>query len=165
MVVAAQRQRRAVAAGAGDVGVAQNVAGAVDAGAFAVPDAEHAVVARLPQHVMDLAAQHRGGGQVLVHAGDEMDAMLVEQRLHAAERQVVASQRRAFVAGDECGGVQPGATIAAHLVHGQPHQRLDAGEIDGPLFGGIAIVKIHECPTGMTVNQTGSVFRFRLILT
>ena len=43
MVVAHQRQHAAVARGAGEVGVAEHVAGAVDARPLAVPDAEHAV--------------------------------------------------------------------------------------------------------------------------
>ena len=63
--------------------------------------------------------------------------------LHARQRQVVAAQRRAFVAGDERGRVQPGAAVAAHLVHGQAHQRLDAGEIDGALFLLVFGVELH----------------------
>src|SRR5204863_227421 len=56
MVVAAQRQSRAVASGAGDIGVAQGIARTIHAGALAVPDADHAVVARLSEHAVDLAA-------------------------------------------------------------------------------------------------------------
>ena len=76
MVVASERQRRAVASRAGDIGVAEDVARAIDARPFAVPDTDHAVVFRFAQHVIDLAAQHGGGGNVFIHAGDEVDVMV-----------------------------------------------------------------------------------------
>ena len=143
MVVAAERQRRAVAARAGHIGVAEDVAGAVDARPFAVPDADHAVVLRLAQHVMDLAAQHRGGGDIFVHAGHEMDAMLLEQRGYARQGEVVSAERRSLVAGDKCGGVEIGQPVAPHLVHGQTHQGLHPGEVDGTGLLRVFVVKLH----------------------
>ena len=59
--------------------MAEDVAGAIDAGPFAVPDADDAVVFGFAEHVENLAAEDGSGGQVFVHAGDEMDAMFVEQ--------------------------------------------------------------------------------------
>ena len=84
--------------------MAEDIAGAVDAGAFAIPDADHAVVARYAERVMDLAAEDGSGGEVFVDAGDEVDAVLVEQVLDAGESQIVAAEGRAFVTGDEGGG-------------------------------------------------------------
>src|ERR1700683_1340660 len=63
-----------------------------------------------------------------------MDAMLVEEAAHAGEGEIVAAQRRTFVSGDEGGGVETGAAVAAHLVHGQAHQRLYAREVDCAVF-------------------------------
>src|SRR5580658_8442100 len=143
VIVAAQHQRRAVLAGAGNVGVAEDVAGAVDARAFAVPDANHAVVARLAERVMNLAAENGCSGQIFVDTGHEMDAVLVKQGPHAREGHVVAAQRRAFVSGDEGGRVQTGAAVAAHLVHGQTHQRLDAGEVDSAVFLFVFGIELH----------------------
>ena len=79
MIVAAQHQRGAVLAGAGQVGMAEDVAGAIDARTFAVPDADHAVDLALADHVEDLAAHHGGGREILIHAGLEVDVVLVEQ--------------------------------------------------------------------------------------
>ena len=71
VVVAHQRQHAAMLRGAGEVGVAEDVAGAVDARALAVPDAEHAVVLALAAQLGLLRAPERGGGEVLVEAGLE----------------------------------------------------------------------------------------------
>src|SRR5438477_199012 len=62
--------------------------------------------------MVDLRAQNRCRGEVFIHAGDEMDAVLVEQRFDAAERELVAAERRAFVAGDERSRLEAGAAIA-----------------------------------------------------
>src|ERR1022692_2537041 len=92
---------------------------------------------------MNLAAENGCGGQVFVDARHEMDTVLVEQALHAREGEIVAAQRRAFVPGDEGGGVETGAAVAAHLIHGQTHQRLDAREVDCALFLLILGVELH----------------------
>ena len=73
VVVAHQRQHAAVVRRAREIGVAQHVAGAVDAGAFAVPEAEHAVEAAFAAHLRLLRAPKRRGGKLLVEAGLEHD--------------------------------------------------------------------------------------------
>ena len=73
VVVAHQRQHAAVLRGAGEIGVAEHVAAAVDAGALAVPHAEHAVVLALAAQLGLLRAPDRGGGELLVDAGLEHD--------------------------------------------------------------------------------------------
>ena len=83
MVVAHQRQHAAVLGGAGEIGVAEHVAGAVDARALAVPEAEHAVELALAAQLRLLRAPQRGGGDVLVDAGLELDVVLVERALAA----------------------------------------------------------------------------------
>src|SRR2546429_7382426 len=63
VVVAHQRQHTAVARGAGEIGVAQRVARAVDARALAVPHAEHAIEPALAAQLGLLRAPQRGGGE------------------------------------------------------------------------------------------------------
>jgi hypothetical protein len=82
-----------------------------------------------------------------------MDAMLVEQGTDAGEGEIVAAERGAFITGNKCSGVEAGAAIAAHLVHREPDECLDSGEIDRAVFGGIAIVEIHECLAGIIRNS------------
>ena len=79
MVVAHQRQHAAVPGGAGEIGMAEHVAGAVDARALAVPHAEHAIELAFAAQLGLLRAPERGGGEVLVDAGLELDVVLVEQ--------------------------------------------------------------------------------------
>ncbi len=83
VVVAHQREHAAVLGGAGMVGVAEDVAGAVDAGALAVPDAEHAVVLAFAAQLRLLRAPQRGRRQVLVEAGHELDVVRLQDALGA----------------------------------------------------------------------------------
>ena len=75
VVVAHQREHAAVLRGAGEIGVAEHVAGAVDARALAVPHAEHAVELALAAQLGLLRAPERGGGELLVEAGLELDVV------------------------------------------------------------------------------------------
>ena len=83
VVVAHQRQHAAVLRGAGEIGVAEHVAGAVDARALAVPDAEHAVELALAAQLRLLRAPQRGRGEVLVDAGLEHDVVRCRAALPA----------------------------------------------------------------------------------
>ncbi len=125
MVVAGKAQHAAVFRRARRVAVAEHVAAAVDARALAVPDADHAVVLGAGREVELLRAPDRGGGQVLVHAGLELDVVLLEMLSRGEQLLVIAAERRAAIAGDEACGVDTGGTIAADLRHRQADQRLD----------------------------------------
>ena len=139
MVVAHQRQHAAVLRGAGEIGVAEDVAGAVDAGTLAVPEPEHAVEPAFPAQLGLLAAPERGGGDVLVDAGLEADVVFVERARGADELLVEGAERGAAVSGDVAGGVEPGVAVALLLHHAQPHDRLEAGDED-PALGEIVLV-------------------------
>ena len=127
VVVAHQRDHAAPRRGAGEVGVPERVARAVDARPLAVPHAEDAVVAPLAAHLRLLRAPHGGRGEVLVHAGLEEDVVRLEERLGALELLVEAAERRAAIAGDVAGGVQPGAAVALVLHQRQADDRLRPG--------------------------------------
>ena len=139
VVVAHQRQHAAVLRGAGEIGVAEGVARAVDARPLAVPDAEHAVVLALAAQLGLLRAPQRGRGEVLVDRGLEQHVAWGEMLRRALELVVEPAQRRAAIAGDVARGVQPGAAVALVLHHRQPHQRLIAGD-EHAAFGQIVLV-------------------------
>ena len=139
MVVAHQRQHAAVFRGAGEIGVAEDVARAVDARPLAVPDAEHAVVLALAAQFGLLRAPQRGGGEVLVDGGLEQRVARGEVRRRALELVVEAAERRAAIAGDVARGVQAGALVALVLHQRQAHQRLIAGDEDAA-FGQVVLV-------------------------
>ena len=115
MVVAHQGEHAAVLRGAGEIGVAEDVAGAVDARALAVPHAEHAVVLALAAQLGLLRAPDGGRGEVLVQAGLEQDVVLIERGLGAHELLVEPAERRAAIARDVAGGVEPGEAVALLL--------------------------------------------------
>jgi len=54
--------------------------------------------------------------------------VLLEEGLGAPERVVVHAERRAAIARDEAGGVEPRRAVAFALQHGQSDQRLCTGE-------------------------------------
>ncbi len=82
-IVAGDRQDTAERRRAGEIGMAQCVAGAVDAGALAVPQSEHAVVPGARKQPRLLRTPQRGGRQVLVDAGLEVDLVLRQQAADA----------------------------------------------------------------------------------
>ena len=114
--------------GAGEIGVAEHVAGAVDARPLAVPHGEHAIVLALAAQFGLLRAPDRGRGEILVDAALEADVVLVEERRRAQELAVEAAERRAAIAGDEARGIEPVAAVELLLHQAEPHQRLEAGD-------------------------------------
>ena len=93
MVVADDEEHAAIGRGPRGVGVADRVDCLVEAGRLAVPEPEDAVVARAAEEAGLLAAPYRVGREGLVQPGPEVDVVLVEERLRAAELQVVARER------------------------------------------------------------------------
>ena len=130
VVVAGEAQHAAVLRRARGIAVPEHVAAAVDAGALAVPDADHAIILGAGRQIELLRAPDRGRREVLVHAGLELDVVLLEVFSGGEQLLVVAAERRAAVAGDEARGVQPRGAVAADLRHRQADQRLNAGQED-----------------------------------
>ena len=133
VVVAHQREHAAVLRGAGEIGVAEDVAGAVDARALAVPHAEHAVELALAAQFGLLRAPERGGGEVLVDAGLELDVGGGELARRAHELLVEAAERRAAIAGDVARGVEAGARSRSFCISAGADQRLIPGDQDAVL--------------------------------
>ena len=140
VVVAHQRQHAAMPRGAGEIGVAEHIAGAVDARTLAVPHAEHAVVFAFAAQLGLLRAPQRGRGEVLVDAGLEED--VAEERPGAQELLVEPAERRAAIAGDIARGIEAGAAVALLLHQAQPHQRLEAGDEDPALAEVVFVVEL-----------------------
>ena len=141
VVVAGEHEHAAVLRRAGEVRVLEHVAAAVDARALAVPHGEDAVDvrARVQRHL--LRAPDRGGREVLVQAGLELDVRAVEELLRLPQRLVEAAERRAAVARDEAAGVEAGERVALALQDQEADERLDAGEEDA---AGVELVLVVE---------------------
>ena len=92
MVVAGEAEHAAVLGRARGIAVAEHVAAAVDAGALAVPDADRAIIFGAGRQIELLRAPDRGGREVLVHAGLELDVVLFEVFSRREELLVVAAQ-------------------------------------------------------------------------
>ena len=130
VIIAHQHQHAAQRAGAKQIAVTERIAGAIDAGALAVPNAEHAVVFRLAGERDLLGAGTRGGRQVFVQARLEHDVVLLQKFLRRSQLLIVAAQRRAAIAGNIARRVVAGSEVAAPLHHRQAHQGLNAGQIN-----------------------------------
>ncbi len=141
VVVAGDDQHAAVFRRAGGIGVAEDVAAAVDARPLAVPHAEHAVVFGAGKEADLLAAPDGGRRHVLVDAGLEGDVVVGEVLLGLPQAEIEVAERAAAVAGDEAGGVQPGGEVAFALHHRQADQRLGAGQEDAAGGGGVFVVQ------------------------
>ena len=117
------------------------VAGAVDARALGVEHGEDAVDGGVVEEMGLLRAPDGGRREVLVEAGVEVDGVLFREAPGAPQCHVERAQRRAAIAGDEGGGVEPGGGVACMLQHGQAHQRMGARHQDAALFEGVAVVE------------------------
>src|SRR5712692_9504516 len=115
MVVAHQGDHPAVPRGAGQIGMTEYVAGAVDARALAVPHAEDTIEIALAAQLGLLGAPQSGGGEVLVEAGLELDIGSGELARRAQELLVEPTKRRSAVAGDVAGSVLTSETVALFL--------------------------------------------------
>src|SRR6185437_5388038 len=103
---------------AGHVGVAEDVARAVDARALAVPHAEDAIELAFAAQLGLLRAPNRGGGEFLVDAGLELDVGRGKLPAGADHLLVEAAERRTAIAGDVTAGVDAGAAVSL-LLHQQ----------------------------------------------
>ena len=125
-------------------------AGTVEAGILGVPDGMDAIEFGLAENARLLRAPHRGGPQFLIQAGVEEDVVGLEDLAGLDDLRVVARQRRAAIAGDIAGRVQPRLLVPQMLADRQPHQRLDAGQVHPAGEGGVFVVQrdwIHrDCP-------------------
>jgi hypothetical protein len=75
VVVAHQGNHATMLRGAGEIGMAEDVAGAVHARTLAVPDAEHTIELAFAAQLRLLRAPHGGCGKILIHAGLELDVV------------------------------------------------------------------------------------------
>ena len=152
-IVAGQRQDAAVAPHAGEVGVLEGIAAAVDPRRLAVPDADHAVVLGLREQVGELAAHDHGRAGVFVDGGHEDDLMRAQQLQIALELQIEPGQRRAAVARDQPGGIEAQSPVGAELIQRQTHQRLHPREQDRPFEQGVFRVERESVRFGHTASS------------
>ena len=145
MIVTGNRQHAAMRGRAGEIGMAEDVARAVDARALAVPHPEYAVVFAFAAQLRLLRAPERGGSKVFIDAGLEADMRGVEEFLRALELLVEAAERRAAIAGDQPRGVQSRAAVALALHQAQTHQRLKAGD-EHPALRQIVFIVERDVP-------------------
>jgi uncharacterized protein (TIGR00369 family) len=155
VIVAERKEDAAVRGRAHPVRVLDRVPRAVDAGALAVPDREHAVDLRPGQQRDLLCAPDRGGGEVLVDARLELDLRRGEQLAGRRQLLVVAAERRAAVAADVARSIETGRRIARTLHQRQTHERLRAAQEHA---AGLTAVLVVE-PDGIVHRVTGRVRR------
>jgi hypothetical protein len=137
-----QGEHAAILRGAGEIGVAEHVAGAVDARALAVPHAEHAVVLALVAQFGLLRAPDRGRGEIFVQAGLEQDVVLVEMRLRPHELLIEPAERRAAIARNVASGVESGEPVALLLHQSRADQRLIAGDEHAALRQIVFVIEV-----------------------
>src|ERR1700730_3024247 len=78
VIIPHKREHAPVPGGAGEIGMAEDIAGAVDARPLAVPEAEYAVEPPFAAQLGLLGAPQRGRGETLVDAGLKPDVVRIE---------------------------------------------------------------------------------------
>ena len=130
---------------AGEIGMPEHVAGAVDAGALAVPHAEHAIELAFAAQLGLLRAPERGGGKVFIQAALELDVGVGELAPGAHELQVEPAERGAAIAGHIAGGIEAGAPVALLLHQAHADDGLIAGH-ENRAFGQVVFVIQIDVP-------------------
>ena len=145
VVVAGHCYHATPGGGARHVGVLENIAAAVNAWAFAVPDAKHAIklVGARRRKPQLLRAPQSGGRQLFIHARLEHDVLRLQVLLGLDQRLVIAAQRRASVAADKTRRVFTHLRIAHALQHGQSNQRLHPTHESAPVVERVFVVQRH----------------------
>ena len=126
MIIAHQADDAAMLRRASHVGMAEDIARAVNARPLAIPEAEDAIIFAFATHFGLLRAPDGGRGKVLVQTGLEQHLSLIQLALGAKQLRVEPAQRRAAIAGDKACRVQPSLLIAQTLRHQQAHDGLGA---------------------------------------
>ena len=125
MVVAGHRQHAAPARRSRRIGVFQDIHAAIDAGALAIPEGEDAIAGRAFEQIDLLRSPNRRGGEILVQARLEFDAMRFEPGFVLPQGLVETANRRAAIAGDKTRRIASGGKIALALQDWQLRQRLN----------------------------------------
>ena len=161
VIVAGEAEHAAMLRGAGGIAVLQHVAGAVDARALAVPDAEHAVLACAGRELDLLRAPDGGRGELLVdRRAGTIDVVRRSRKLLALhELLVVAAERRAAIAGDEAAGVEPCARSRRICAIGSRTSAWQAGQEDAPFAAGRAASSVMVCSRMACLFQQCMVVR------
>ena len=141
MVVAGDHQHAAVTPAAGGVGVDEGVTGAVDAGSFAVPHAENAVVLGAGIKLELLGPPDGRRRQILVQPGPENNMVFRQEGFGPGQGEIEAGDGRALVARDIARRIEPGRLVALALNDGQPHQGLEARHVGPAAVAGVFVVK------------------------
>src|SRR5438132_83278 len=121
------------------VAVLERVAGAIDAGALAVPEPEHAIDLAVGLRLALLRPEHRSCREFLVHGGEEFDVVALQSLLDAPQLEIDAAERRAAIAGDEAGGVEPRGAVAPELVERDADDGLRTREEDPAVLALVAV--------------------------
>ena len=166
MIVTGQTQHAAIPGRARGIAVPEHVAAAVDAGTFAVPDADHAIVPGAGRQIELLRAPDRGRREIFVHAGLKLDVILFEVFSRGEKLLIVATQRRTTITADKACSVEACGAVAADLRHRQPDQRLNSGQEDvaGPL--GVFLIETDRTlvDSHSTLFKSRTAARRRLFL-
>src|SRR5580698_6745400 len=124
VVIAHQGQYATVLCGAGQIGVAEDVAGAIDARALAVPHAEYALALAFAAQFGLLRTPDRSRGQVFVDTALKADIALLQEGSGALKLAVQAAKRRTAIAGNKTCGIKAVAAIQLFLRQTKANQRL-----------------------------------------
>ena len=143
VIIARDEQHATVLAGARVVRMLEHVAAAINAGAFAVPHGEHAVVPGLRIEIELLCAPHRRCGELFVDARHKRDVRFGEMLFRLPRVLINRAQWRAAVARQKSARVQARFFIDLPLQHHQTQQRVRAVHVNAPGRQREAIIKGH----------------------
>ena len=143
MIVAGDQQDAAMPRSSRMIHVLEDIAAAIDTGAFAVPQRKHAVIFCGPEQINLLRAPDCRCRQFFIHCGPEFDVVPCQVRRGFPGGLVQPAEWRAAITRDEASGIEPGCGIPYVLQNWQPNERLNAAQIDGTRGRLVLVVKLQ----------------------
>ena len=110
--------------------VLERIAAPVHARGFAAAHREDAVVRAVADQLALLRSPNRGGGQLPIDAGQELDRVGIELLLRVPERFVDTADRGPAISRNKASRVQTGGLVAPLLKPHQARERLGAMQVD-----------------------------------
>ena len=141
MVVTGNNKYAAMRRAAIRIAVFDRVAGAIDTGPLAVPDAENAVDRALRIGLDLLRSQYCSRCKIFIDRRQKFDVALIKKRLRAPEFQVKSTEWRAAITTDKTGGIESDRFVDCALHQRDADQRLGSGEKNPSRLAPIAVIQ------------------------
>ncbi len=145
MIIAHKHQHTAIGRRSRQIGVAENIAGTINAGPFAIPQGKHAIIKPLAAHFRLLGSPDSGSGQIFIQPGFKFDIAWCQIGGCTFKLLVNAAHRRSAIAGNVTGGIKAFELVAFMLHQAKAYQGLRSAHVSAGTLQIVFVIKTDVC--------------------